>query len=277
MFTISQLFIYPVKSLGGIEVREANLTDRGLQYDRKWMLVDANHRFLTQREYPAMSLLQTALEGDRLKIYHKDNVADAIFVPLEPKPGATVNVTVWDDACSAQPVDAVADAWFSKQLSIPCRLVYMPDSERRMVDERYAHNQELTTFSDGYPLMMIGQASLDDLNSRLEHPLSMNRFRPNIVFTGGSAFEEDTMEHLVINGIDLFGVKLCARCVVTTIDQDNAVKAKEPLKTLATYRKKGNKIYFGQNVLAAQTGCIKAGDEIRVISNKPAALFDISG
>lgn len=274
MYSISQLFIYPVKSLGGIEVSVAQLSDRGLQYDRRWMLVDADNRFLTQREYPEMCLLKTMLENDQLIIYYKNNLADKLVLPLQPAITDTITVKVWEYECEAQWVSVVADEWFSNKLAFPCRLVYMPDNEKRKVDERYAQNNEITSFSDGYPLLLIGQASLDDLNKRLATPLPINRFRPNIVFTGGMPYAEDIMAHLVINRIDLYGVKLCSRCVLTTIDQTNANKSTEPLKTLAGYRMANNKIYFGQNVLFKQTGQLKVGDPIDVISTRSAVLLN---
>ena len=273
MYTISQLFIYPIKSLGGFEVTSAQLTDRGLQYDRRFMLVDSSNHFLTQREHPIMSLLQTAIEGNELVIFHKNNAADKISVPLQPEPGATIKVKVWDDECTAQYVNDGADEWLTKQLSMPCRLVYMPDAEKRLVDEQYAKNKEITSFSDGYPLLIIGQASLDDLNSRLVEPLPMDRFRPNIVFVGGAPYDEDTMDHVKVNGIDMCGVKLCARCIMTTINQSTAEKAKEPLKTLAGYRMRNNKIYFGQNILYKQTGQLKVGNVIAIIKAKPHDIF----
>jgi uncharacterized protein YcbX len=275
MYTISQLFIYPVKSLGGFEINVAQLTDRGFQYDRRWMLIDNNNQFLTQREHPEMALLQTTIEGDSLVIYYKPAITDKISISLTPAPAIPSRVNIWDDGCDAQFVSDVADEWLSKKLSMSCRLVYMPDAEKRKVDGRYAANNEITAFSDGYPLMMIGQASLDDLNSRLEESLPMNRFRPNIVFTGGNPFDEDLMEHIKVNGIDLYGVKLCARCVMTTINQDSGLKSKEPLKTLTGYRNKQNKIYFGQNILFKQTGCIRQGDTINIIKIKPSALDSV--
>jgi len=267
------LFIYPVKSLAGIELMSVPLTDRGPQYDRRWMLVDSNNQFFTQREYPLMSLLQTAIEGDHLLIYHKNDLADKLSVDLQPSPAITTKVKVWDDECEAQFVSEIADEWFSRQLSTPCRLVYMPDSERRKVDEKYAHENEITSFSDGYPLMIIGQASLDDLNSRLTEQLPMNRFRPNIVFTGGEPYDEDAMEQVRINDINLFGVKLCGRCTITTINQADSTKGKEPLKTLAGYRMRNNNVYFGQNLLFSQPGMLNVGDTIEVISRKPIASF----
>lgn len=273
MYTISQLFIYPVKSLGGFEISTAFLTEKGFKYDRRWMIIDANNNFLTQREFAQMSLLQTTIANDRLVISSKENSNDSILVPLYNEPSATIKVTIWDDECDAQYVSLQADEWLSKKLKMSCRLVYMPDTEMRKVDDRYAKNAEVTNFSDGYPLMMIGQASLDDLNSRLAEPLPMDRFRPNIVFTGGNAFDEDTMEHIVVNGIDLFGVKLCSRCNVTTINQDTAQKASEPLKTLAEYRRNNNKIYFGQNILFNKTGVIEVGNSIIVLESKPSVFI----
>ena len=273
MYTISQLLIYPIKSLGGFEVNTAKLTDRGLQYDRRWMLVDMNNKFLTQREHPIMCMLQTIIENDELIIYHKNNIEDRLATPLYPTAATTIKVNVWDDECDAQLVSELADQWFTQKLSMDCRLVFMPDTEKRRVEEDYAHDNEITAFSDGYPLMMIGQASLDDLNSRLPEHLPMDRFRPNIVFTGGNPFDEDTMEHILINDINLYGVKLSSRCVLTTINQTNAKKGKEPLKTLAGYRQKNNKIYFGQNLLFKQMGKLAIGDIIEVVKSKAQSLL----
>lgn len=274
MYNISNIFIYPIKSLGGIEVFLAQLTDRGLQYDRRFMLVDGSNHFLTQRQHPQMCLLQTAIEDNQLVIYHKNDSVDKIVVSLQPAPGATIKVQVWEDECEAQVVSAAADEWFCDKLSIQCRLVYMPDETRRKVDGHFALNDQVASFADAYPLLMIGQASLDDLNKRLPEPLPVSRFRPNIVFTGGQPYDEDTMEQARIKKIDLYGVKLCSRCVLTTIDQSTAVKSKEPLKTLSGYRMKNNKIYFGQNMLHTQKGLITVGDEMEIIKTKERVLFD---
>lgn len=274
MYTISQLFIYPIKSLGGFEVLSAYLTDRGFQYDRRFMLVDINGNFLTQREHATMCLLQTSIINDQLIVYPRNSPADNLKLSLKPETNLNLKVKIWDDECDARRVSDAADEWFSNKLSMQCQLVYMPENERRKVDEHYAHDNEITSFSDAYPLMMIGQASLDDLNNRLDEPLPMNRFRPSIVFTGGAPYDEDQMEQIRINGIDLYGVKLCARCVVPTIDQTTATKAKEPSKTLATYRMANNKIYFGQNMIHKKTGVISTGDGIERISSKQAMEFD---
>lgn len=272
MLTVSQLFIYPVKSLGGILVSSAQLTDRGFQYDRRWMLVDEQNRFLTQRQYPQMALLQTGITDKGIAVWHKHNSIDQIVIPFLAPAGEREIVAIWNDQCEAVFISQQLDAWFSSQLGIACRLVFMPDDSLRKVDTRYAvHKTDITTFSDDYPLLLIGQASLDDLNSRLENPLPMDRFRPNIVFTGGEPYEEDEMEHFTIADIRFYGVKLCSRCVVTTINQESIQKGKEPLKTLATYRTANNKIYFGQNVVYAGTGSVQIGDSVNIISrrNKP--------
>lgn len=264
MLTVSGLFTYPVKSLGGFSLDEATLSERGFQYDRRWMLVDNDNHFLTQREYAEMALLQTNITDQFLQINHKIK-GDKIDIPLTPETDETAMVQVWSSRCRGQFVSNAADEYFSTMLSVKCRLVYMPDSTNRWVDGRYAFNKEITSFADDFPLLIIGQASLDDLNGRLAEPLLMDRFRPNIVFRGGFAFQEDEMKHFTINNIDFYGVKLCARCPITTIDQQTTAKSKEPLKTLATYRTKNNKVYFGQNLLHKGNGKVRVGDEIQLV------------
>src|SRR5688500_1721169 len=270
MLQVSELFIYPIKSLGGIPVSNAVVTDRGLQYDRRWMLVDGSNQFMTQREFAEMALLQTEILEDGLKVYHK-NKETSITIPFEPE-GEAISVQVWSDTCKGIVVDKKLNEWFSDVLGKHCQLVYMPGTTKRRVDGRYAFNKEITNFSDGYPFMTIGQSSLDDLNSRLKEKLPINRFRPNIVFTGGVAYEEDGWKRISINGINFYGVKLCSRCVITTINQDTIQKGKEPLKTLATYRQKNNKIYFGQNLLHHGQGFLHIGDEIKLIERKPSGF-----
>lgn len=274
MLQISELFIYPIKSLGGISLSSALVTDRGLQYDRRWMLVDEKGVFMTQRTNAKMALLQVDVVEKGLKVYHKKDHS-FIVIPFESQTDQTTMVEVWSDRCRAQVTGNEVDAWFSDILSTNCRLVYMPETTRRRVDGRYAKNKEITSFSDAYPFLIIGQSSLDDLNNRLEEKLPMNRFRPNIVFTGGQPYEEDCWTQFAVNSIQFHGVKLCARCVVTTINQDEAKAGKEPLKTLATYRMAHNKIYFGQNLLHQGEGDIQVGDLIHVIEKKPAKQFKI--
>lgn len=261
---VSELFIYPIKSLGGIPVLSASVTDRGFEFDRRWMLVDSNNCFLSQRECPQMALLQVVLSDAGLIVQHKISKEASANIPVSMESKETVTVKVWSDWCDALFVSHELDEWFSDMLSLHCRLVHMPDSSKRRVDTQYSFNQEITSFSDAYPFLIIGQSSLDDLNARLQQPLPMNRFRPNIVFTGGQPFQEDIMERFSINDIEFFGVKKCARCIIPTINQDSGIKSKEPLKTLAAYRQLENKIYFGQNLLHRGEGKITVGDQITI-------------
>lgn len=264
MFTVAALYIYPVKSLGGFSVTTAEVTAKGFKNDRRWMLVDTAGKFFTQRELPSMALLQTAITGEGLYVYHKNDSDKNISIPFLSSPASIKKVQVWDDTCDAWSYDASINAWFSELLGTTCELVYMPEDTKRMVDMAYAKNNETTSFSDGYPFLIIGQSSLDELNSRVTIPLAMNRFRPNIVFTAGEPHIEDGWKHFSINGIEFFGVKTCGRCVVTTIDQQTAVAGKEPLKTLASYRTVDNKIKFGMNLLHKGEGTVSVGQEIVV-------------
>jgi len=262
MLTISGLFIYPIKSLGGIALEKSFLTDRGFQYDRRWMLVNPSGKFYTQRDNPEMALLKVELKAAGLEVYHSADPDDRIEIPFQFTPSGVLPVIVWEDTCEAQLVSDSIDAWFTRVLNMPCRLVFMPDQTHRPVDPDYATRQEITSFSDGYPVLVIGQASLDDLNAKLNVPVPMNRFRPNIVFEGGRPYQEDGMTAFQVNGINFSGVKLCGRCMVTTIDQDTAETGKDPLKTLATYRLINNKVMFGMNLLHDSSGWIAVGDSI---------------
>ncbi|RVT97267.1 MOSC domain-containing protein [Mucilaginibacter limnophilus] len=275
MITISELYVYPIKSLGGISLTTAEVTDRGLKHDRRWMLVDENNRFLSQREYPVMALLRVEITDEGLRVSHKQ-INESIIVPFVPVNGQPCRVTVWDDTCGAVYVSDEADAWFNRMLSLNCRLVYMPEDSHRHTDTKYTSGEEITSFSDAYPLLLISKASLDDLNSRMAEPLPMERFRPNMVIDGTEPYLEDIMQGFEINGILFKGVKLCARCVMTTIDQQTAVKGKEPLKTLASYRLKNNKIMFGQNIIYIGRGIISVGDEANNIQFHTSERFMVS-
>lgn len=268
MPTVSQLHIYPIKSLGGISVPSVNITDRGFEYDRRWMLIDEQHNFLTQRECTAMAMLQAAITGNGLKVYHKQHEADSIQILFEPGKNERVETNIWGVPCKPLLVSEEADKWFSAALGIKCSLVYMDDDTKVMIDERYNINDSLTSLSDGFPMLMTSEASLNDLNSKASEAVPMNRFRPNLVISGTSAFEENTMKEFMINGIHFYGAKPSARCIVTTIDQATGKKGKEPLKTLSLYRKLDNKIYFGENVIASSTGKINLGDEVTILKTK---------
>ena len=268
MFNVSDIFIYPVKSLGGFRVAEAKVTATGFEHDRRWMLVDKQDKFMTQRILPAMALLQTGITASGLYIYHKHFPEKNITIPFLSSTNCTKKVQVWEDICDAWCYDDVEmDAWFTEMLGIECELVYMPDNTKRLVDTQFANDSEVTSFSDGYPFLIIGQSSLDELNSKLENTMTMDRFRPNIVFAGGAPHAEDNWQHFSISEIDFFGVKTCSRCVVTTINQQTSAGGKEPLTTLATYRLVNKKIKFGMNLLHKGEGLVKTGDTIKVYTN----------
>lgn len=257
---LSQIWIYPIKSLGGISLPSTKVMEKGLPYDRRWMLVDANNHFMTQRQFPAMSQFHLSQLPGSFRIQHRTNSID---LPKNSQPTANVIRTkVWNDEVDTLEMDEKFNQWFSAQLGITCKLVYFPEHHPRPVDENYRVSGENVSLADAYPFLMIGQSTLDDLNSRLERPVEMKRFRPNFVFTGGQPFEEDSWKSFKIGSNRFLGVKPCSRCVLTTIDPATGELGKEPLATLSTYRKKENKIYFGQNLLAVDHGEIFEGDVI---------------
>lgn len=270
---LSEIWIYPIKSLGGISVPNAKIERRGLQYDRRWMLVDDKGFFLTQRKYKEMALLQVEIKEKGLVVRHKIKEITPIHIPFNVAPLEHLKVQIWEDECKAFTISDEINHWFSSILGMNCRLVYMPDDSNRQIDIRYAKTGEVTSFADGYPILILGQQALEKLNTKLvnetarqANAIPMNRFRPNLVFTGGQPNEEDTWKVFKIGTASFLGVKPCARCVMTTINQDNGHKGVEPLKTLATYRKKDNKILFGQNVIAQSIGeSIQVGDTIEMV------------
>ena len=277
MLQLSEIYIYPVKSLSGVRVEKAEVTDRGLQYDRRWMLIDENNRFISQREYPQLALFKVELYTDYMVVTDLKRILSLLtalnrnFSELLPK----ITVTVWDDEVEAYEVSEMCNEFFTKGLGKPIRLVYMHNENIRKTDTEYSlKGDEITSFSDGYPILIIGQTSLNDLNTKLAEPININRFRPNFVFTGGQAFEEEEWHEFRVGNVRFFGVKPCARCIMTTIDPlTGEKKGKEPLLTLNKYRKAGNRILFGQNVLISQTGNVSVGDNIEVISRKKLDKF----
>ena len=255
---VSEVWIYPIKSLGGIRLSSAKILPKGIEYDRRWMLIDKDNMFMTQRENPAMALFKLSFTEGQFIVHH---TGDTIELPFTYG-SDPIQSQVWDDGVEVYEVSPFHSKWFSEKLGVECRLVSFPDTNERPIDPRYAFNNEQVSLADGYPLLVIGQASLDDLNYRMNQPLPMNRFRPNIVFTGGEPYEEDGWKNFRIGANRFAGVKPCARCVLTTIDQDTAAKGIEPLATLATYRRRENKVYFGQNLIPLNYNQIAEGDEI---------------
>ena len=264
MLTLSEINIYPIKSLGGISLQSSEVEDRGLKYDRRWVLVNDTNTFFTQRDFPEMALIRVVIENDGLLLQHKQKNIEHLNIPFAFDHSKKDKVDIWDDTVVGEFYNQVIDDWFSDILGIKCHLVKMPESTKRIVDISYAKNKTVS-FADGYPFMIIGQASLDDLNSRMETPLPMNRFRTNFVFTGGQPFEEDRWKKFKIGEIMFEAVKSCARCVITTTNQETAERLHEPLLTLSKFRKVENKVMFGMNLICESTGQIKVGDKIKLL------------
>jgi uncharacterized protein len=267
-YKLSEINIYPVKSLGGISLSEAEVTDRGLKYDRRWMIVDRNEKFLTQRTNPELALLKTKISHNKLILSHKTEEISPLVIPINSKITETTIVNIWNDLVTALLVGKYADEWLSDVLGIKCKMVFMPEETERFVDSSYASQNEIVSFADAFPFLIIGQSSLDDLNSRLEVKLPMNRFRPNLVFSDGKPFDEDNWKKFKIGQVTFEAVKPCSRCVTTTVDQENAEKTEEPLKTLSSYRMINNKASFGMNLVHDGTGILRTGDEIEVLEEK---------
>ncbi len=258
--TVNALYIYPVKSLAGIAINSSALDAMGLRYDRRWMLVSPEGDFLSQRKLPKMALIQPKFIDQQLVLTHP-NQSDLMVATANAQ--QTMQVTVWKDNVTAQRVGEQADKWLSKALNTPCHLVYIPDDEIRQCDLEFSKQGDHTGFADGFPILLISTASLDDLNQRLDQPVSMKRFRPNIVIEGCKAFAEDDLTKFSIGNIAMRGVKPCSRCILTTVDPATGErKGTEPLQTLMSYRKQGNKVNFGQNVIHNSTGNIQIGDRI---------------
>lgn len=266
---LSEIFIYPIKSLGAIRLTHAQVEERGLRHDRRWLIIDDNNRFVTQRSYPNMALIEVTMTDMGLQLRHRSRDLSALLVPFQPETFDLLTVTVWDDQIEAVIVNDASNRWLSEALGFSARLVYLPDTSPRLADSNYAPFDANVSFADGFPFLIIGQSSLDDLNTRLPEPVSMIRFRPNLVFEGGMPYDEDQWYEFTIGKLTFFGVKPCARCILTTVDPEKGeIVGKEPLKTLSTYRKRNNKIFFGQNVMTNQSGVLKIGDEIQVVSRK---------
>jgi len=256
---VSALYVYPIKSCRGIRVAEGSVVARGFASDRRWMLIDSSGVFVTQREQPKLCLVEIQLDASRLRLIAPG--CEPLTVPLTLAHGALRKVRIWQDETLGH-VHPEAGTWFSKYLGAPHELVYMPDSARRAVNPERARPGDIVSFADGYPFLLISEASLADLNTRLEQPLSMDRFRPNIVISGTEPYAEDDYTHVRLGEISFRCPKRCERCVVTTLDPETSQGGKEPLRTLAQYRLAEQKVWFGMNLVHDHTGTLRVGDAV---------------
>jgi len=261
---LTEINIYPIKSARGISLPSAQLDDSGLELDRRWTVVDEKGHFLTQRTLPKMALINVALREDCLSVTSRG--LSELSIPFRRPSSEMMRVQVWEDSLDAIDVGQDAASWFTEILGLPCRLVQMPEKPERFIDSKYAPQNSPVSFADAFPLLLISQMSLEDLNARLAVPVPMNRFRPNLVIDGSSAFEEDTWRGLQISSVFFRVAKPCSRCAVPTVNQDTGEAGKEPIRTLSTYRTRDSKVYFGQNLIHEGRGILKVGDVTQAIT-----------
>jgi len=268
---VAGLTIYPVKSCHGISMLEARLGERGLERDREWMVVDTVGHFLSQRELPRLALITPALSDSRLELAAPGMTTCAVSLDVR---GPTRSVSVWRDTVSATDEGDQVAGWLSEWLGRAARLVRFDPGTRRLCNPAYAGTSGAhTAFADAYPLLVISEASLADLNHRLAIPLPMNRFRPNLVLSGIEAYDEDHIGEIRFGRSALKLVKPCTRCRTTTTDQATAEVGIEPLRTLALYRRNDalDGVTFGMNAIVA------AGtDEIISVGDRANCLLSFA-
>ena len=266
---LEHIWIYPIKGIGGAALPEAAVEPQGLAHDRRWMLVDAEGGFLSQRQVPRLAQLRATVTDGGLLCSAPG--APNLELGRPATGGQTVKVAIWGDVVEAACGGERAEQWFTDVLGRPCRPVYMDASACRRVDPTYDPGGAKVSFADGYPLLLTSTGSLADLNARMGAPLPMNRFRPNVVISGAAPFAEDAWREILIGAVRFLVVKSCARCVVTTINQETMRAGKEPLRTLSRFRKRNSKVYFGENLIPMQPGVIRVGDSVTVLARRTPA------
>jgi len=265
---IKSLHIYPIKGMRGISVSEALLQAEGLEYDRRWMLVNDAGTFISQRTHPELTKFIPSIEDAKMSITYNGAVH---VVGLDDLSENHIDVTVFDASMIATEMDAKSSAWFSSQLGESVRLVKVSGQTNRIKDfEKYITTQSddlptetTVSFADGYPYLILGSASMDFLNSKMDKDLNIDRFRANIIVETSEPHVEDTWNHIQIGDQRLYVIKPCARCQVPTIDQQTGVSGKQPNMAMARYRRDGNKVNFGMNAVALTKGLIGVGDEVK--------------
>jgi uncharacterized protein YcbX len=256
---VKELWIYPIKSLGGIKLEKAHAETEGLQHDRRWMLVDENGKFITQREHHNLATYTCRIDNEAITVTHKN---DSISIPIEGQSDNIVKVSVWSSELKANEVDPLISEWFSDHLSMNATLIRMTDISHRPKRLTVPPFNTDLSLADGYPYLILGEESMRHLNAKLQTPISANRFRANVIVSSEIAHEEDQWNSISVGSSTLQIIKPCARCVVVTIDQATGIAGQEPTKTLATYRRDENKILFGANAICTHPGIISVGDAL---------------
>ena len=269
---LAEIWVYPVKSLGGFRVQEWPLASRGLAHDRRYMIGTPEGHFFTQRDLPHMALVQVALNEQGLHFTAQNHPElPPLQVPYTPQ-SSTMPVQVWTSQTLGQPYGPEVAQWFTQVLGTTCTLFYMPEEAARTPSEGYAFHDENITFVDNAPILAISRASLQYLNQKLEVPVQMDRFRPNFVLEGANPHAEDTWAQFTVGKLPFVSTKPCGRCKVTTINQTNAQVGAEPLKTLATYRRHVGRALFGIYWVHQALGTVKQGQKIKVQAYKEPVI-----
>jgi len=266
MIELTQINVYPVKSCKGTAMARAELTPFGLLNDRRWMVVDSEGVFVSQRSIPAMSLIEPSLSDSGLIL--KAPEMEPIEIPFQKDPDRNLTVRIWDDDCAALDCGDNAARWLTKFLGTNVRLVTRGNAFDRRVNPQYSQNRDRVGFADAFPLLLISSASLRDLNDRLDRPIPMNRFRPNLVVSGCEPYAEDRWKRVSFGGAIMSVCKPCSRCTIPTVDQSTGVRGTEPSTTLATYRRgPDGKVFFGQNLVnEKKSGELVLGMEVNVLA-----------
>ena len=274
MPVVSDLYVYPIKSCGGIRMDSADLWETGLYLDRLWMLVTPDGRFVSQRTSPRLALVRTALRFDSLQLRAPGMLRlDIPIAGFDYADSRRLEVQVWSSRVEAFPENDLVNTWFSRFLDLPVRLVRIDPDFRRICDPSWTGNQEtITQFADGFPLLIISKASLEDLNQRLQSngraPVPMERFRPNLVIDGVDPYGEDYLSAVSTETYEFRLVKPCTRCGLPCVDQETAEVGTEPLDTLAAYRQseRVDGVTFGMNAIVvrgADEAVVRVGDELQ--------------
>jgi uncharacterized protein len=264
---LASVHIYPMKGCRAVDLDQATVEPWGLAGDRRWLTVDADGRFISQREHPELARLNVGY-GPGYAITASSDGFPPLTVPVPAEPAELLKVTVWGSTLLAAAAGPEADAWFSAFLGEPARLVFLDDPTRRATDPDFSQPGDVVSFADGYPLLVTNAASLDRLGEWLaeigDQPLPMNRFRPNVVATGFEPWDEDRWRRIRIGEVSFRVAKPCGRCVVTTTDQVTGERGRQPLRMLAARRRFGQLMVFGQNLIPDSPGLIRVGDPIEV-------------
>ena len=256
---VKEIYIYPIKSLAAISCKSAIAEEMGFENDRRWMLIDAENVHITQREYPILSQFYPQISEGKLSIAFKDEKHEfSINEHLE----SIIESKVWDDKSEVVEVSKSTSKWFSEQLGFDCKLVKMLKPGDRKHESSKLKETLNVSLADAYPYLLIGTKSLDFLNEKLENKISILRFRPNIVISSERPHEEDDFTAFKIGDVEFKNIKPCERCIMVNNDPQKGIVKKEPLKTLSTYRKVGNSVFFATNVVSLNSGIISVGDAV---------------